>query len=596
MRLASADLVLVVAAGLRRRAVGSGTRPATIPPRPARLSPLPRRRGPRLRSPERAPARFAAAPAAVGCRSRDAGATRTRMPMPSNDADAEAEAAPSLLWPRRRAHLGLGHRLGPAIPAIPPSSSAGRDCVPTSTVCTGGPIDYDVDGDGSNETRFDPRRSAFRCTSWSTSRGPRTTTRERPSTTPLASSSGRARAQPLQADVRPRGPVPRGLSVGQNSPTAATRPAMNMYMTGPGEPHCDALAPLQHHALRLLRDRRRLLATRGRHLQHAELPVTRTIRAGAQGQSRAEPQRTQRGGSARASESRGSRFAAHHPSPYERFPSDGSDRWQRSAPRIERQERATVGHVDGSTQAGAGGNPMRGRNHRLLRRVGVERSGPERPAMGFAARRAPNHTGKLWHPDCFADDGVGSSCEGGRWGRRLDGGPGARLRCCESSARRGRSRRVQYGTESDACFSGRWPRTHCGSSWRSRCARTRWLRPSGSQRSPTARPPPVPAGGELRRDGPRLRNDAVFGEDLSASVQGEPLDVSLRGERLGAGDPVPHPAAGPVRCTPATSTGLPADKVFARDLLPSPYYLSRRKNTRSWVWTTCPARVVSAAR
>jgi len=41
-------------------------------------------------------------------------------------------------------------------PGHTPSTAAGLDCVPTSQVCVGGPIDYDIDVDGTNDAWFEP--------------------------------------------------------------------------------------------------------------------------------------------------------------------------------------------------------------------------------------------------------------------------------------------------------------------------------------------------------------------------------------------------------------------------------------------------------
>lgn len=164
------------------------------------------------------------------------------------DADAEAEAAPGACSGHGSEHTWGSVTVCACNSGYTPSSSAGRDCVPTSTVCTGGAIDYDVDGDGTNETRFDP--SALECLMYELVNLTRATHDDEGTPechTPLAYSvewSAHGRNHSKQMHDR-GGLFHEDYPWGQNCAYGCD-PAceMNMYMTGPGEPHCDALS---HH-------------------------------------------------------------------------------------------------------------------------------------------------------------------------------------------------------------------------------------------------------------------------------------------------------------------------------------------------------------
>ncbi|MBI5486633.1 MAG: CAP domain-containing protein [Deltaproteobacteria bacterium] len=133
-------------------------------------------------------------------------------------------------------------------PGFTPSTSAGLDCVPTSTVCTGGAIAYDVDGDGVNETRFDP--SAQECRMYELVNLTRATHDDEGTPechTPLSYSvewSAHGRNHSRQMYER-GGLYHEDYPWGQNCAYGCD-PAceIDMYMTGPSEPHCEAIS---HH-------------------------------------------------------------------------------------------------------------------------------------------------------------------------------------------------------------------------------------------------------------------------------------------------------------------------------------------------------------
>jgi hypothetical protein len=133
-------------------------------------------------------------------------------------------------------------------PGYTPSSSAGLDCLPTSEVCKPGPIDFDVDGDGVNETTFTP--SALECRMFELVNLTRATHD--------AEGTPECHA-PLQFDVEwsaharnhSKRMFDRGELFHEDYPSAQNCAygcdpvcEMSMYMTGTDEGHCP---PLSHH-------------------------------------------------------------------------------------------------------------------------------------------------------------------------------------------------------------------------------------------------------------------------------------------------------------------------------------------------------------
>jgi len=129
-----------------------------------------------------------------------------------------------------------------------PSNSAGLDCVPTSQICVGGSIDYDVDGDGTNETRFDP--NADECTMYeliNLTRAAHDNEGSPECHKPLAwdvlwSAHARNHCYKMQA----AGHLYHEDYPGGQNCAMGCGPSceMNMYMTGTNEGHCP---PLSHH-------------------------------------------------------------------------------------------------------------------------------------------------------------------------------------------------------------------------------------------------------------------------------------------------------------------------------------------------------------
>ncbi len=129
-----------------------------------------------------------------------------------------------------------------------PSRSDGLDCVPTTQVCVGGAIDYDVDGDGTNETRFDP--NADECLMYELVNRTRASHDDEGTPEchkPLAwdvlwSAHGRNHSYQMQ---RQGGLFHADFPGGQNCAMGCGPDCeMNMYMNGSGEGHCP---PLSHH-------------------------------------------------------------------------------------------------------------------------------------------------------------------------------------------------------------------------------------------------------------------------------------------------------------------------------------------------------------
>ncbi len=133
-------------------------------------------------------------------------------------------------------------------PGFTPSNAAGLDCVATANVCTGGEINYDVDGDGQPEARFEP--SADECRMYELVNWTRAThdaEGEPECHTPLAYDliwSAHARNHSIQMGSG-RGLFHEDHPGGQNCNSPGS-PESNMqsYMTGRDEGHCP---PLSHH-------------------------------------------------------------------------------------------------------------------------------------------------------------------------------------------------------------------------------------------------------------------------------------------------------------------------------------------------------------
>jgi hypothetical protein len=129
-----------------------------------------------------------------------------------------------------------------------PSSSVGLDCVPTDTVCVGGAIDYDYDNDGQNDAWFEP--NDWECWMYELVNYTRATHDDEGAPechTPLMwdvewAAHGRNHSHQMQA----QGSLFHAdYPGGQNCAYGCDPPCeMDMYMTGPSEPHCPELS---HH-------------------------------------------------------------------------------------------------------------------------------------------------------------------------------------------------------------------------------------------------------------------------------------------------------------------------------------------------------------
>ncbi len=135
-------------------------------------------------------------------------------------------------------------------PGYTPSSHAGLDCVPTEEVCVGGPIDYDVDNDGQNDSWFEP--AADECFMFELVNLTRATHDDEGAPechTPLMWSvewAAHGRNHSIQQaeqgelyhdDV----PFPGGQNCAYGCDPECE---MDLYMIGPDEPHCPELS---HH-------------------------------------------------------------------------------------------------------------------------------------------------------------------------------------------------------------------------------------------------------------------------------------------------------------------------------------------------------------
>jgi len=133
-------------------------------------------------------------------------------------------------------------------PGFTPSTHAGLDCVSTSQVCKSGAIVYDVDGDGINELLFEP--SVDECYMFERINYTRATHDDEGTHEchfPLMYSvewSAHARnhsKQMYERDDLFHEDFPNGQNCAYGCGVDCE---MNMYMTGPSEPHCDELS---HH-------------------------------------------------------------------------------------------------------------------------------------------------------------------------------------------------------------------------------------------------------------------------------------------------------------------------------------------------------------
>ena len=129
-----------------------------------------------------------------------------------------------------------------------PGSAAGDDCVPSDQVVVAGAIDYDVDGDGLNETWFEP--SDIEIEMFELVNYTRATHDDEGSPechTPLMynliwSAHGRNHSKKMfEADELFHEDYPRGQNCAYGCGPACE---MDMYMNGPDEPHCPELS---HH-------------------------------------------------------------------------------------------------------------------------------------------------------------------------------------------------------------------------------------------------------------------------------------------------------------------------------------------------------------
>jgi hypothetical protein len=133
-------------------------------------------------------------------------------------------------------------------PGYTAGDTGGRSCVSTSDVCKGGPIDYDVDGDGTNEKTFEP--SGIECEMYELVNLTRATHDDEGAPechTPLGYSlewSAHGRNHSKKMNDR-GGLFHEDYPWGQNCAYGCD-PAceMSMYMTGQSEPHCPDLS---HH-------------------------------------------------------------------------------------------------------------------------------------------------------------------------------------------------------------------------------------------------------------------------------------------------------------------------------------------------------------
>jgi len=135
-------------------------------------------------------------------------------------------------------------------PGYSPSSSAGNDCVPTGTVCKGGTLSspIDVDGDGVDDTHFDP--SPLECEMYELVNYTRATHDPEGSPechTPLMYNlkwSAHGRNHCFQMSER-GGLFHDDYPMGQNCAVGCGPSCeMDLYMNGAGEDHCPALS---HH-------------------------------------------------------------------------------------------------------------------------------------------------------------------------------------------------------------------------------------------------------------------------------------------------------------------------------------------------------------
>lgn len=133
-------------------------------------------------------------------------------------------------------------------PGFTPSGLHGLDCVPTNQVCVGGPIDYDYDNDGRNDSWFEP--NASECEMYELVNRTRATHDNEGTPechTPLLwnvewSAHGRNHSIQMQnAGNLYHDDYPSGQNCAYGCGPACE---MGMYMTGPGEDHCP---PLSHH-------------------------------------------------------------------------------------------------------------------------------------------------------------------------------------------------------------------------------------------------------------------------------------------------------------------------------------------------------------
>jgi len=129
-----------------------------------------------------------------------------------------------------------------------PSTGEGLDCLPTSQVCRSDAIDFDVDGDGTNETTFEP--SALECQMFELINSTRATHDDEG--TPechqplLYNVEWSAHARNHSKQMSDRGSLfhddyPSGQNCAYGCDPACE---MEMYMNGSGEDHCP---PLSHH-------------------------------------------------------------------------------------------------------------------------------------------------------------------------------------------------------------------------------------------------------------------------------------------------------------------------------------------------------------
>ena len=129
-----------------------------------------------------------------------------------------------------------------------PPDRTGLSCLPTTDVCVGGAIDYDVDGDGTNETWFEP--NDWECLQYELVNRTRATHDPEGSPechTPLSwsvtwSAHGRNHSTKMKDSG---GLFHEDFPWGQNVAYGCDPECeMNMYMTGSSETHCPDLS---HH-------------------------------------------------------------------------------------------------------------------------------------------------------------------------------------------------------------------------------------------------------------------------------------------------------------------------------------------------------------